>query len=104
MKIFHVVSWNKSVVYLLSFTKECILDLLTLFYDRLIKTISCFAGKQLWKCLADLMDKIYQSSSIYCSKFINKVKVSERMTEWRNDRMTDRKKKQYDTRSSISGE
>ena len=44
MKIFHVVSGNKSVVYLLSITKECILDLLTLFYERLTKTISCFRG------------------------------------------------------------
>ena len=43
MEIFHVVSGNKSVVYLLSITKECILDLLTLFYERLTKTISCLA-------------------------------------------------------------
>ena len=42
MKIFHVVTCNKSVVYFFSFTKECILDLLTLFYERLINTISCF--------------------------------------------------------------
>ena len=35
---------KQSVVYLLSFTKECILNLLTLFYERLIKTISCFRG------------------------------------------------------------
>ena len=80
-QIFHVVSWNKSVVYLLSFTKECILHLLTLFYERLIKTISCFAGKQLWESYANLMDKIYQSSSIHYSKVISKVKVSERMTD-----------------------
>ena len=49
---------DKPVVYLLSFTKECILDLLTLFYEQLIKTISCFCGcKQLRKCLAYLTDK-----------------------------------------------
>ena len=34
----------------------------------------------------------YQSSSIHCLKVISKVKVSERMTKWRNDRMTDRTK------------
>ena len=34
----------------------------------------------------------YQSSSSHCSKVISKVKVSERMTEWQNDRMTDRTK------------
>ena len=34
----------------------------------------------------------YQSSSIHWSKVISKVKVSQRMTEWRNDRMTDRTK------------
>ena len=34
----------------------------------------------------------YQSSSTHCSKVISKVKVSERRTEWQNDRMTDRTK------------
>ena len=47
MKIFHVVILYKSVVYFLYFTKECILDLLTFFYERLIKTFLVFAGKQL---------------------------------------------------------
>ena len=46
MKIFRVVTWNKSVVYFLLFTKECILNLLTLFFKRLIKTISCFHIKK----------------------------------------------------------
>ena len=31
----------------------------------------------------------YQSSSTYCSKVISKVKVSERRTEWQNDRITE---------------
>ena len=43
----YVITWNKPVVYFLSFTKECILDLLTVFYERLIKAIAVFAGKQL---------------------------------------------------------
>jgi hypothetical protein len=34
----------------------------------------------------------YQIPSTYHSKVIGKVKVSDRMTEWRNDRMTDRTK------------
>ena len=44
MKIIHVVISNKEVVYLLSLTKLCILDLFTLFYERLIQTISCVRG------------------------------------------------------------
>ena len=59
MKIFHVVTLNKSVVYFLSFIKECILDLglLTLFYERLIITISCYRGKQLAEWV-DVKDKL----------------------------------------------
>ena len=56
MKIFQVVTWNKSVVFLLLFIKECILDLLTIFYKRLSKQFLVFAGKQLRKCLAYLTD------------------------------------------------
>ena len=56
MKIFQVVTWNKSVVYLLFFIKECILDLLTIFYKRLSKQFFVFAGKQLRNCLAYLTD------------------------------------------------
>ena len=36
---------NKSVVYLLFSTKKCILDLFTLIYERLIKTLSRLVGK-----------------------------------------------------------
>ena len=77
IKIFYVITWNKSVVYklyLLSFTKECILDLLTLFYERLIQTISC------WLEWVDVRDKWnFRTGSlwlyVYGSEFSSKKKT-----------------------------
>ena len=59
MKIFHVVSWNKSVVYLLLFNKgmHAFSIYLHYFTNDLSKQFLVFAGKQLRKCLAYLTDK-----------------------------------------------
>ena len=47
MKIFHVVTLNKSLVYFLLFSKEYILDHLSYFKNDLSKQFLVFAGKQL---------------------------------------------------------
>ena len=60
MKLFHVVSWNKSVIYLLSFTSNAQSTypiLRTTYQNNFLFSRVNRVNKQLRKCLAYLTDK-----------------------------------------------
>ena len=72
----------------LSFTKECILDLPTLFYERLIKTFFCFRGFSLPDGLewVDVRDKCNFRAGcieqIHCGYMYIRVRVPRKKKTW----------------------